>query len=287
MISPAPARTRRKINLATGTTWKMRFADGYISAVAKASGQYAFQEFFAFREMDGDWTQTDYDDSSWNHPNVCKVVGCMPCHSFEPRGMPLLTRMKRDSVLVRTVAFQSCLDWEKRENLMSILSRDKWDWDAQGQAEIYDFGSEITGIPFVAIDADSDGAVVDLITFEAMDGNAPRLCSAGLNSICFAGRLICQKGDNTHTFTMPWGFRYVLAVPRCGKKLAIAAAETHAVGKRGFRSGMEIENKICQMCHEPSSAAWSMPRDCPGRDRPMVGDRWCRPCVLSLAWGGF
>ncbi len=82
------------VDLSTGASWLIRHAPGYIPAVARGSGQYAFQEFFDCREAQDDWFMPEYvEDESWFEElpaSHLRAAGCAPWHTFEERGVPLL-----------------------------------------------------------------------------------------------------------------------------------------------------------------------------------------------------
>ncbi len=214
-------------DISSGPGWKMRPAPGYICAVARGSGQYAFQEFFDFNPADDDWFAPEYDDSSWNNApcNLMRVAGCMPWHSFEERNIPLLTS---DIIPVKRSVLYSCHrpveeNWQKHRHIFYSYRNEQFRWqpdNTRGDTLFFhdditaltaDFGAEAVGKLIFEIDCPRDGEVLDFITRERLNGEKPDIPDSPCHpKTLFGGRLILRKGKNKHELTLPWGLRYVI-----------------------------------------------------------------------------
>jgi hypothetical protein len=232
-----------KLNLGTGDEWRTREAPGYIRAVARASGQYCFQEFFDCRDGDDEWREISYDDSQWQSIGLAEIraVGAMPWHSFEERKIPLLTNdIIKPEKLIATSRHKAAQNWQIIQNIGKIYSQEKTKWQAaSGSAEtvifepgitaqLVDFGKEVVGLLNFEIDCAENGEILDFMVCESLSGNVPDFPDfpdSGLRSpTLFGGRIILKQGTNRHELTMPWGFRYLILLRRDASRIRVKAA---------------------------------------------------------------
>jgi hypothetical protein len=255
------------LNLGTGEEWKVREAPGYIRGVARASGQYCFQEFFDCRDGDGDWRAISYDDSQWQSVGLSEIraVGAMPWHSFEERGIPLLTNdIIKPEKLIAVSRHDAAPNWQKHQNQLCICSQEKADWQAvAGSAEtvefslgitgqVIDFGKEVVGLLRFEVDDAREGEILDFLVCESVTGVAPDFPDTMHRSpTAFGGRIILGAGLNRHELTMPWGFRYLILFRRDASRIKVKASVRQTIypleisGK--FQSSDELMNSIWGM----------------------------------------
>lgn len=227
------------LNLGTSEEWKVREAFGYMRAVARASRQYCYQEFFDCRVEDGDWRMPDYDDVSWENGEQVqqRAVGCMPWHQLEERSIPLLTNdVKKPKKLVSISRHQPAYGWRKLQNIGEIYSKENPCWQSASgagstvifepgiTAQLVDFGKEVVGLLQLSVKNAINGEMLDVMVCESISGVKPDFALQPMDPrIVFGGRLILKKGANQHEFTLPWGFRYLVLLRRDDSNIKIEA----------------------------------------------------------------
>jgi alpha-L-rhamnosidase len=225
------------LNLGTGPEWKYREAPGYLRAIARASGQYCFQEFFDCRSGDDGWRELDYDDQKWEMIGRIqqRVVGCMPWHSFEERAIPLLTNdLIKPEKLIAISRHKAATNWQALENIGQIYNRETTTWQATSgaaetvifepgiTAQLVDFGKEVVGLLNFEIDCAEDKEILDFMVCESISGNVPDFPNfEAINPTLFGGRIILKQGLNRHELTMPWGFRYLVLLRRDASRIKV------------------------------------------------------------------
>ena len=264
----------RAPGIKTDSSWKMKEDPGYIRAVAKGSGQYCFQEFFDCRQKDGDWTSLEYDDSSWLSGSG-RIAGVMPWHTFEERGIPLLSsQMTEIKSTVSASAHVPAENWRALENILTVYHREKPSFELPEKVKnptcvVYDFGREVVGMLHFVFEADD---ALDFMVCEACDHLVPRFSGPGEQLRCFGGRLIPQKGvKNEHELTLPWGFRYLVIFNRgrghfhCKASVREFRYPLDCVGK--FHSSDALLNRIWEISeHTQKCCMADAYIDCPSRE---------------------
>ncbi len=281
------AGTAGAVNLGSGPGWNFREAPGYFQAVARASGQYGFQEFFDCRIGDDGWQSPDYDDQGWNPvtPDQQRTVGCMPWHEFEERRIPLLT----NTVLqpARRVAVSRHLPspgWQAIQPIGPIYDREQPDWEAAPAdadpvvfepgvtAQLIDFGQEVVGLLQFTAEAGEDGEMLDFMICESLSGVTPDFQPfRSFPVVIFGGRLILKAGVNRHELTMPWGFRYLVLLRRGGGTVRVSTSVRQTIYPLAvtgaFNSSDERLNAIWRISeHTQRCCMVDSYVDCPWRE---------------------
>ncbi|MBE6399290.1 MAG: hypothetical protein E7041_04005 [Lentisphaerae bacterium] len=205
-------------DISSGPQWLLRNAPGYIPGVAKAAGQYAYQEYFDCTAGNWEWIAPGFvPDDSWRHPTAeeCRIPGSPPWTDFEEREVPLLTGEKRSCKLINCGSLEPSEPCGLATPLRQSLAGDviSWDGNENGAVKVYRFDGEFFGLLEFTIDAETE-TLIDYISFEAFqnDGKTP-LISPKSDSL-YGGRLKAGKGRNFHQLTMPWGGKAVMIIDR-------------------------------------------------------------------------
>ena len=245
------------IDISTGTKWFFRKAPGYISAVAKAAGQYAFQEYFDCTLDNWEWISPGYlIDDSWRHPvdEECRVPGSPPWLDFEERNIPLLTNFIRTSKLIKSGSLVKSAPCKLSTPLRESYPEDviSWDENRSGAVKIFRFDGEILGFLEFTVDA-AEESLIDFIVFEAFDKNGqPSISSETM----YGGRLKVGKGKNFHQLTLPWGGKAVMFIDRSSQPekntISVEVRENiYPLDIQGeFKSNDETLNKIWEISLE-------------------------------------
>ncbi len=248
------------VDISTGSQWLLRNAPGYIPGIAKAAGQYSYQEYFDCTAGNWSWIAPGFEpDGSWRHPTAeeCRIPGSPPWTDFEERDIPLLTREKRFSKLVNCGSLVSAAPCELNTPLRQSFAGDavEWDGNGNGAVKIFRFDGEFFGLLEFTIDA-AEEALIDYISFEAFqsDGKTP-IISPGCETM-YGGRLKVAKGRNFHQLTMPWGGKAVMIIDRSAhpelNQIKIEVLETvYPLDVQGtFVSNDKLLNDIWQISLE-------------------------------------
>ncbi len=275
------------INLGTGAAWKAREAPGYLRAVARASTQYGFQEFFDCRTGDDNWREINYDDADWRNIGRFeqRVAGSMPWHDFEERNIPLLTNnIVNPTGIVAIAKHRPVPDWRNNRNLCRIYYQEEISWqNASGNAQnvkfnpevtgqVIDFGREVVGTVNFTVENAGAGEILGFMVCESLTGNSPDFPDKDRSVITsFAGRIILKDGVNRHELTMPWGFRYLVLFRRDPSDISVKVFVRQTVypleitGK--FHASDENLNAIWKMSeHTQRCCMVDAYVDCPWRE---------------------
>jgi len=240
-----------RVDISTDAQWRVRRAPGYRRHITSASLQTGYEEFFDARLDDGSWLLPSYVerdrrlsdnaeaplDSVWKTPD-CRVAGCMPWHSFEQRGIPMLREeVIAPKALIAECDGRSAAGWLQADNLTAAYLRDPHDWReassilkrAKGSAElkvrpsgrgrfrsyVLDFGREVVGSVRLEASGAAGGEIIDAQVFETLTGLEPDIVSPYIGcKVAFANRLTLRKGATSHEQFDHWGFRYALLTVR-------------------------------------------------------------------------
>jgi alpha-L-rhamnosidase len=109
-------------DVSTNNTWKARRAPGHLPIHTRViSPHLGFQEYFDARLEDDSWLLADYEDSEWQKATALNF-GCMPWHSLEPRGIPLLREEPvRPADLVSTLRGKCMRGYAESTNVVELF----------------------------------------------------------------------------------------------------------------------------------------------------------------------
>lgn len=294
------------VSLSSGSEWRFRLAPGYINHVARAAGQFGFQEFCDLRKNDGDWTRVQYDDSNWpqcDQDNDLRVPGCMPWSAFEERHLPLLA-VKRIQMqrIISESHHQPSPNWRHNINVLHHFQAEEplfipvnqntheVRFTPEQTAVTIDFGQETLALLQFEIQGAASGDVLDFMLFESLSGVAPDF-PATAEGTCFGGRLILAETAQTHLTSIPWGGRGLLLLNRnrASFVLRVSAVELlYPIDKTGFfRSSDRLLEDIDALCERTQRCCLvDAFIDCPWREQAQWwGDALIQARnLMALSW---
>ncbi len=235
-----------RTTLHTGTHWKAIRERGIVRGTAPLSLQLWDQEHFDARAdsrlSGGDWTQTDFDDSTWD--NACKSIfsaagieGVTPWLSLEPRGTPMMFERSGPPMRVLGIGAGKCAaGYRAARNTFELRAGEelghKATFDAPGDGEwvtvpatskdgfrsvLLDLGRLHTGNIRLEVQGAHGGEIVDLCHTEGIDEKKlapimawPHGCYAAMSQ-----RYVCARSPaQAHTFYHHLGFRFTTVTVR-------------------------------------------------------------------------
>jgi hypothetical protein len=285
--------------ISTSPDWRVRPAPGYKRVTTRSSLEMSFQEHYDARVEDGNWQDSDYDDSAWRVPNI-RNVGCMPWNSFEERGIPMLEEGTAFPSAIVSRANGVCASgWESADDLVHLYFGEKKEWqkrekeirvsdgwaavevpasgEKQFAAVCVDFGFEIVGSLRIAVEDAEGGEILDWFACEAVDnGDAPLIrdsVPAARQFEAFGNRLILRSGRTEHEQFDHWGFRYIVLVVRNSNRPLKIALKLRSVAyplevKGGFECSSERLNNIFEISVRAQKCCMlDAYMDCPWREQ--------------------
>lgn len=227
-----------KVKIVTDESWRMRRQTGVSKDTVPTSLQLFCQEHVDARIEPDNWTQPDFDDSTWSTGNG-STWNSMPWASLEERQIPLLDekpmmprkllgiaqgkcaadyRTTRDVTLVRHsegLQHKPCPDFAADGDVQPSLQvpatgRNRF------RSYLIDFGRTVVGNLSIEARGCSGGGIIDTLHVETIDPAKlePHLVPGSHCRMAFGGRVICREGETRHTFFHPFGFRYLVLTVR-------------------------------------------------------------------------
>ncbi len=221
-------------DLATGGSWKIRFAPEQRRHLRRASIQMGFQEEVLAEHLD-DWRSPSYRDQDWGYTGGLDA-GSMPWHSVEERGIPL---MRESDALpqVQTHTARRTSGTAQVEDPVLALTQDNPNWLAadcplrqrRGWVELefpaagahgmtavsLDVGAEIVANLDLEWQGGSAGAQCDMIVCERVTERGPIIEDPhGGCMEAFGLRVQLDGKPGAYEQFDHWGFRHVIIVVR-------------------------------------------------------------------------
>lgn len=290
------AGTIDDVVLNTNCSWKIRHAPGYKKNIARLSLQLGFQELYdAETDPLEKWKDIEYDDTEWNNSVLTtRPPGAMPWHSFEERGIPLLTNtIISPEKIIGESAWLSDPNYSTPQNLVSLYLAEKHEWieyNGKGKADLLhfaaweknethalllDFSKEVVGNLIIEIDTSDNTAIIDLLATESISTITPDLGNPETLycKMAFGNRIRPNKGITRHDFFSIWGFRYLVVIVR-GNASALSAKITlrqtlYPLNINGkFETSNQRMNSIWKMCCQTQQNCMiDAYVDCPWREQ--------------------
>jgi len=261
-----------KVQITSDKTWKSLRQQSTRRDTVPASMQLFSQEHVDLRLESGDWTALEFDDSAWNEP-ATRLWNSAPWFALEPRGIPLLDEKDilperligvnqgtsapgyqdvRDVVALR---YQEDRSHHPADTGSPSLLSVKPTGPGQFRSYLLDFGRTVVGHFTFAIQGAHGGEIIDTHYAETIDVTTltPDLVMPTHCRNAIGGRVICRKGEATHTFYHPYGFRYVTITIRDAIADFQIALRFHWVGyplerKGSFSSSDSDLERIWEAC---------------------------------------
>jgi len=219
----------------SGAEWRCRLQTGVRREMAPYSLQLGVhQEAIDLRVEDPAWLRLSYDDSAWAFAKPGRAPITPPYYALEPRGIPLMSEwVLRPKLLGELEAssrrgWETCADlaaWRAEEPLVhqpaptgKTPHKFKVSTTRRGRfrSYLFDFGRVVVGSPVVKISGARGGETIDFLHTEALENKAlaPLPSRNDHSHIRLANRLICRRGEQTHSFHQQLGFRYLTVTVR-------------------------------------------------------------------------
>ncbi|SDT92885.1 alpha-L-rhamnosidase [Verrucomicrobium sp. GAS474] len=247
-----------KLDLASGRNWKAIRQESVSRDTVPCSVQLFNQEHIDLREEAGDWTAVDFDDAAWGVFEDF-VWNCGPWFSLEPRDIPPLEEKEipvgrliglgegisaagyarvRDVVALRHQEDRSHRPAGTAAMASASLLRVEASAPGRFRSYLIDFGRTVVGSFIYEIAGTQGGEIVDTYYAETIEEATltPDLVMPTHSRTALGDRLVCRKGDASHTFYHLNGFRYVTITVR-------DALADFALGLRFRRVGYPLERK--------------------------------------------
>jgi alpha-L-rhamnosidase len=281
-----------KLLLVSDADWKCRRESGTRRDTWPYSLQLpGHQESIDLREEDPDWEKSGFDDTRWGTSEELRRWNAPPYMTLEPRGIPMLRECTLKPKLMGAGGGRSRSGWRTAEDIGGLRFSESLRHSAveatrsafrvpstpRGQFRSYvlDFGHVVVGSPRLAIKNARGGEAIDLLHVEAIDPKrlAPHV---DLNDHCrvrLANRLVCRKGNQTHTFFHHLGFRFMVLTVRenlgpLDVSVELAACGYPMEGAGSFRCDDPELNRIWQVCaHTQRICALDAYVDTPWREQ--------------------
>ncbi|MFQ3549612.1 MAG: family 78 glycoside hydrolase catalytic domain [Armatimonadota bacterium] len=287
-----------------------------------------FQEHYDMRLEPENWTSSDFDDSSWKDAIVIgqkdrNTPPMDPWPSLVPRDIPHYFEEYRpaESIyrvgVVKDEQMPEDNDLSAKMQAEKIQSADK-DYvinpdcmlsDEDDYTEIIqpddsstcptiivDFGKEVTGMPYIAIEG-NEGCIVDIALAELPTKDGINHYWGNLIGMGVAHRVILadRKGPQIFQTFERYGFRYMqITIRNIKESMKIHNVclqfTSYDVGNRGsFKCDDELLNKIWETgAYTTQLCMYDGWEDCPGREqRQWVGDARVEALINYACFGDF
>jgi hypothetical protein len=257
-------------NLVSDKSWKSRRQTGLHRDTIPTSLQLFCQEHIDLREEDPCWMELNFNDSEWKSELVTTVWNGMPWESLEARGIPLLEEKITTPVRCIGEAKGSCAkgysltrdvarlrhseglvhtpcDFSATEIKVEATSRGKY------RSYLLDFGHTVIGSVGFEVFGAQGGEIVDTLHVETVHELTPDYVPDSWCRMAFGHRMICRKGDQSHTFYHTFGFRYMVVTVR--ESTGVLTIRPHLrstlyplVQQGNFRSSDDTFNRLWETC---------------------------------------
>jgi alpha-L-rhamnosidase len=280
--------------LVSDNSWRCRHQTGVRRDTVPYSLQLTgHQEWIDLREEAPAWSRPSFNDADWNSSIHVRGWNHPPHTALEPRGIPMMRETVRRPRLIGLGNGTMETDWESPVCLADLRKREDLEHQPATskssatctvpalkkgafQSFLLDFGKVVVGSPVLSIKGAQGGEIIDLLHTEVLHPNSltPKIVGNDHSRIRLANRLICRKGNQTHAFFHPQGFRYLTVTVRSASAPFSIQTSLNACGYPLDGSGDfncqsdEDLNKIWQACaHTQRICALDAYVDTPWREQ--------------------
>jgi len=283
----------------TDERWKVKESQAWSRSAQKTTVQMGFQEIFDGRKEPAGWQLPSFDESGWERPLLLGKPPVLPWKTLTARDILFLKEKKQWPLrVVESGEIAEKGDWDNRK--IAELLENELHLSSPGQASgkfrnvldggdrfaetsvpecglylIVDFGREVTGFPFVVLETEEEGGIIDLAYDELLIENRPQPRRAGNGSAHYADRYFTRRGKAAYQNSFTWrGFRYLELVLRNFRKpvrlhsLGLVSYHYPVTRSGSFRSSDSLMNRIWDVGRETLYLCMhDSYEDCPWREQ--------------------
>ncbi len=270
----------QRVEYVTDERWKVHKLDAYLQQVPRRTWATAWMEVYDARREPSDWTEKNFDDSSWPFaktidPGQLKIY---------PRIVPKLREYPADFVSVQgfwkipnpAPPIEELTKQLDEEPVIPVTENISWEFplvlkaEEQGTGFCLDFGKELSGQIELELDAPA-GIVINLCPTENLHNGRPWCFRKGGN---YGRRYVTREGRQRWRCFGYDGMRYIYAVVRGPHpdvtfyRLGVWRRETSLPIQAKFECDEPKVNRIWEItCHTMTVGAQEVHVDCPTREQ--------------------
>ncbi len=220
----------KDFELVSDSTWRARRQTSVSGDTVPSSVQLFPQEHIDLRlEPSGDWTASDFDDSTWSSPPE-RPWNSGPWFSLASRGIPMMDERDRSPVALLGSGSGPCAPhyMRVRDVVALRMTEDRSHRPITPPVDftplvittsgpgifrsyLFDFGKTTVGNLVFTVEGAIGGEIIDTHLGETLDAASLTIDQSNSSGsrIAFGDRLICRAGDQSHRFHHHYGFRYL------------------------------------------------------------------------------
>ena len=244
--------------IVTDSSWRTRRQSGVSKDTVPTSMQLFCQEHIDLRIEPQNWADLEFDAGAWKLAPVGFVWNAMPWYDLEERQIPLLEEKPLTPRKLIGVSVGPCASGYRTTRDVTAVRHSEGlthEANACGQqlqplnvpptgthqflSYLIDFERTVVGNISMEVCGCAGGEIIDTLHTETIDQEtlAPHLVIPTHCRMAFGTRLICQEGENRHTFFHPFGFRYLVITVRDSSSPLVIDVKLNWIGYPLERKG--------------------------------------------------